>query len=499
MAVTNDYLVPRLNGLPYLDKPLVYFAAQAALMEILGPTELAARLPAYLFTLATAAVLFWFARRRMDEDRALVAVIAYLSMPLTLAFARTVIFDSALAFFITVAIVALHEAVEGRDKRWTLLAWVAIALGVLTKGPVAIVLPLFVAIPYALWRRAFVALWSMAGLIAFVALIAPWVWAVSRVVPGFLEYVVVTETAQRLTTDDLHRTGPPWFFLPYVVAGALPWSLAALASWRGLRSRQPLNVFALLWILVPLAFFSLSQSKQPQYILPLMPGVALLVGHIGPSVRLRPAAFVFGLFGVILLVGLVIPGLSGRMKPEIESPARTFALVLGVMTVACGLVAGIVKRRDAALISLSLPLVLMPITAYPTLTAIAERRSTRGFVADLRPHLAPGTEIIGVKAYTGSLGFYLRRTIVLTSDDASELTSNYLLRSYEKFSGPRGPLRPLSWFRANVEECCARRVYIVRTQAGELQAALESRGMKRIASDARHIAYGPWYGRASPQ
>jgi hypothetical protein len=110
------------------------------------------------------------------------------------------------------------------------------------------------------------------------------------------------------------------------------------------------------------------------------------------------------------------------------------------------------------------------------------------------PHLAPGTEVIGVRAYAGSLGFYLRRPIVLASDDASEFTSNYLLRRYEKFSGPAGPLRPLSWFRANVEQCCARRVYIVRHQAQELRAALEARGMTAIASDARHVAYGPWYG-----
>src|SRR5688572_23214487 len=222
MAATNDYLVPRLNTLPYLDKPVVYFAAEAVLMEMLGPTELAARLPAYLFTLATAAFLFWWARKRMDEERALVTVIAYLSMPLTIAFARTVIFDSALTFFIIVAIVAFYEAVERRDKRWTLIAWIAIALGVLTKGPVALVLPLFVAIPYAIWRKAFGAIWSIAGVVAFVALIAPWVWAVTRVVPEFLEYVVVTETAQRLATKELQRTGPPWYFLPYLIGGALP-------------------------------------------------------------------------------------------------------------------------------------------------------------------------------------------------------------------------------------------------------------------------------------
>jgi len=85
MAETNDYIVPHLDGLPYLDKPIVYFAAEAGAMEVLGPTELAARLPAYLFTLATAVIVFWFARKLWGVDEACVAAIAYLSMPLTIA------------------------------------------------------------------------------------------------------------------------------------------------------------------------------------------------------------------------------------------------------------------------------------------------------------------------------------------------------------------------------------------------------------------------------
>ena len=62
MAATNDYVMPRIDGMPYLDKPIVYFAAEAAAMEVLGPTEFAARLPAALFTLLTAVVVFWFAK-----------------------------------------------------------------------------------------------------------------------------------------------------------------------------------------------------------------------------------------------------------------------------------------------------------------------------------------------------------------------------------------------------------------------------------------------------
>src|SRR6185436_17072923 len=108
MAATNDYVMPRIDGMPYLDKPIVYFAAEAAAMEVLGPTETAARLPALLFTFATAALLFVFARKTWGETEGWIAAIVFLSMPLTAAFARTVIFDSALTFFIIAAIVAFY-------------------------------------------------------------------------------------------------------------------------------------------------------------------------------------------------------------------------------------------------------------------------------------------------------------------------------------------------------------------------------------------------------
>src|SRR6476661_651500 len=82
MALTNDYVMPRLDGLPYLDKPIVYFAAEAAAMEVLGPTEVAARLPAFVFTLLTALLVFLFAKKVWSEESAYIAAIAFLSMPL---------------------------------------------------------------------------------------------------------------------------------------------------------------------------------------------------------------------------------------------------------------------------------------------------------------------------------------------------------------------------------------------------------------------------------
>ena len=502
MAETNDYVMPRYNGLPYLDKPVVYFAAEAAVMEVLGPTEIAARLPAYLFTIATAALLFWFARRVWGGDTPYVAAIVFLAMPLTIAFARTVIFDSALMFFCTVALIAFYFAIEERNPRWSILAWAAMGLAMITKGPVTFVLVLFVVIPFGVVQASSLrlggpgqaggphhtvrVLFPVLGIVLFAAVIAPWLWGVTQVVPEFLHYVLVTETAARMATKELQRTGPPWYFLPYLIGGAVPWSLVAIFSWRSLKRRDLL--FVALWIAIPLIFFSISQSKRPQYILPLMPALALMVARIWDVARTRAAAVVLAIFGGMLLVAPVAFHRT-KMKPEVAAVADDTALFLGAAFALGGLVALFAKRREVILIALALPVLLMPLITNPLMNAIGERRSTRSFVARLRPHLQPGTQIIGAEAFTGSMAFYLRRPIVVVTEDASELTSNYLVRRYEKFTTePTSPLKPLPYFDRSLAATNPR-VYIVRNNDKRRRALLESRGWKAVATGAHHVAY----------
>lgn len=487
MAETNDYVMPRLNGLPYLDKPIVYFAAEAALMEVLGPTELAARLPAYLFTLATAAVLFWFARRIGVDPW--VTCIVFLTMPLVVAFARTVIFDSALMFFVVVALTAFYCAIEERNARWSLLAWASMGFAMITKGPVTFVLVLFVVIPYA-WRMKSVrAVFPILGIVLFFAVIAPWVWGVTRVVPEFLRYVLVTETAERMATKALQRTGPPWYFVPYLIGGALPWSIVAIFSWKSFRKRDHALLFLALWVVIPFLFFSISQSKRPQYIVPLMPAIALLVARIWEEAKTRVAGIVLAFFGAVLLVAPLFFHRT-KMKAEIAGVADETAIALGIAFAIGGLVALFVKRRDVVLIALTLPMIVLPAVSDSLLRAVAERRSTKSMVDELRPRLTPRTEIIGVEAYAGSMAFYLRRPIIVVTGDANELTSNYLVRRYAMFtSNPASPLKPLAYFERSLAST-EPRVYVLRVGDKKRRAVLESRGWRVIADGARHIVYG---------
>jgi 4-amino-4-deoxy-L-arabinose transferase-like glycosyltransferase len=482
MALTNDYVMPRLDALPYLDKPIVYFAAEAAAMELLGPTETAARLPAYLFTLATAAFVFWFARRLWTSSEAMIAAIATLATPLTVAFSRTVIFDSALAFFVTVAMGAFYLAIE-EGGRWNVLAWAAIGFGVITKGPVAIALPLLVAIPYAIWRKRASWIWSLEGLVVFLIVIAPWVWAISRAVPDFLNYVLVTETMQRLATKALKRTGPPWYFLPFLLFGALPWSVVVCSSFFDRRrptTNDPPRTFLYLWILIPLLFFSISQSKRPQYILPLMPAIALLTSRVWcESARGRRwAGAVMMAFGAALVAAPSIVHLRAEYGPA----ARSSAMILGALAILGGAMA-MLPWRFVALAGITIPIIAMPMVVNPVVNAIAVRRSAAGFVQQLR--LGNDTEVVGIEAYTGSMSFYLRRPVIVVTPDAEEFTSNYIIRHYSRFAGS-ATLKPPSWLASALE---GDRVFIVRVDDKAHRAQLEQRGLRLVADSARYVAY----------
>src|SRR5205814_831954 len=174
-------------------KPVVYFAAAAAAMEVLGPGETAARLPAFLATLATLGLLVWFARKHWGADAGWIAALALATMPMPLAYARAAIFDSTLSLCTTAAILCFSE-------ERPVLAWAAMGAGALTKGPVALLIPLAAVVPWALLtggslRRIF----DWRGIAAFAVVALPWFLAVPTRVRVFPQYVFVRATCRTLS------------------------------------------------------------------------------------------------------------------------------------------------------------------------------------------------------------------------------------------------------------------------------------------------------------
>lgn len=518
MAVSGDYVVPRLNGLPHLDKPALFHAAEAVAIRVFGASELAARLPALVSAWATVALTFWFARGLFGRGAGWIAGTACATAPLAVAMARTAIFDSTLSLFVVLALMSFYRAVESepRDekvipkqaismgRRWALLAWGAMALGVLTKGPVALVVPLLVATPYALWRRRSAVVWHLSGPLLHLFIVLPWALAVESRVPGFLRYALVTETWQRLTTDELHRGGPIWYFLPYLLAGCFPWivvvAAAGLERFRGVSARErPALVYLALWVIVPLLFFSLSHSKRPQYILPLVPALALWTAWVwsrpeGRAREVRAGAIGWLLCGSLLNVAaatLVSRKLGGNA--ELAAAARSAALALGAVMMVAGVLAWLASRRgDLALVALSLPLVVLPLVTAPLGAAVASSRSAKALAAALRPHVGPDTRIVGIETFSPSLTFYLGRPMHVSASSGQPLGSNYLLRSYAAMAKSGSTtLHESGWWYDRLMSCSQPLIFLLESRYREERRTLAAAGLRVLYEDRRLIAMGP--------
>ena len=499
--------LPQLNGLPYLDKPIVHFAAGALALRIFGTTEFAARLPSLVFTIGTLVLVAAFARRIAGPAAGWHAAILTAAAPLTLAYARTDIFDAALTCFATGAIVAfalgVAEAEDGRATGpWSLLGWGAVALGILTKGPIGLALPLLVALPWAAWRRRPGVVLDPAGMLLLLALVLPWVFAVSTAAPDFLRYVLFVETAQRMGSDVLGRTEPWWYFLPILAGAALPWTFVLLGALpdalRALRARRVDRwvVLGVLWILLPLLLFSISRSKRPQYMLPLVPPIAVLIAlwweRRGARAGIRLGGGLAAVLGAALL--LLAPHLTGWIatRPDVAIHIAPTARWLGALTGLAGVVALVCGPRSAwALPALVIPVAAIPFVAMPLMGAVGRDRSSRDVAGAIEPVLTAETEIVAIATYPLSLPFYLDRTLTLVTADGHELTSNYVVRHQRELRRrPGSTLRPPGWWEDALASCERPRVFIVPADSAAIRRRLET-VMPLRAVARKYAVYGP--------
>lgn len=518
MARSGDYVLPHLNGLPYLDKPATYFAAVAASLAVFGESERAARLPSLLFTLGTIALVWRLGRRLGAPGTGEIAAVALATMPLVLAFSRTVIFDSALAFLETLTLYAAWRGftAEREQRAWHALAWAAMGVGAITKGPVAIIVPLLIVTAFGFGAgrplRPFFSLRAWPWLLVTAL---PWFIAVSLRRPDFPAYAFVYESLQRVATRSAGRTGPLWYFVPVLLAGSFPWigpALAAAARAVRLRGghRGPDGwpaVFVAAWALVPLVFFSLSRSKLPGYYLPALPGVALaaamLLAHaLRDEGALRQAArsttvvavLMAGL-GVATLVLADVAFVQAPLSPQTRLRLPGVTLGLGAALALGGFVAFVGARRRAVWVmtaGLALPVPAAPLVAGPFLESLGRDRSSRDLATSIEA-AAPGARVVGVVAYPTSLRYYLDRPVLLSSGTAVELTSNYVASRVEEFRALVGsPLRPEAWWREALAACTEPTVFVARRgrpQVAEIAATLPL--ITAGGADAKFLAYGP--------
>jgi 4-amino-4-deoxy-L-arabinose transferase-like glycosyltransferase len=462
MEQSGAWLVPTYNGVDYLDKPAFYFKTVALSLSIFGNNETAARIPSVVFGLGLLIMVFGFCRKVHGTRCGLLAVIVVATMPLFLFNARTVIFDIALAFFVCGAVFAgyLAEATEGKARRnWYLLGAASAGFATLVKGPVGFLIPALVLLVFNRVegrRGAWLRILTPLNLVVLFAITLPWFIGLLHTHRDFLHYGLVEESFNRFTTAKKFRRSEPIYFYPMIVAAMfLPWSLllpeASVAACKERRVMNSADRLCLVWSVVVIVFFSLSQSKLPGYILSVTVACGILLARLfdlalaapeGRAARLvRRAGTAFAV--ACLFAAVAAAAGASRWPPFIRLlriPAAD-AEQIGRATVTVVLVLfgfgvfGLVARywRSIPLCFLCLAL-FPPVSVHAgagALEVVFAAKSGRRIASQLAA-LPPQTEVACLECFPNGLPFYLGHTATLISRDGRELTSNYILSTLEK-------------------------------------------------------------------
>jgi 4-amino-4-deoxy-L-arabinose transferase-like glycosyltransferase len=442
MVASGDWVTPRLNGVPYFEKPPLMYWVVAACEEALGPSEWSLRLAPAAFALGGILAAYGAARRLYGRDAGFWAAIVLGTSLLYLALGRLLILDMAVSVLMSATLFCFILGVRersGATRRWLFYGlYASAALATLTKGLMGFLVTGAVMflwlVLFGQWRRLR-PLYLPSGIALFLAIAAPWHLLVSSRNPGWAHFYFIYEHWERFTSAGHGRYQPFWFFIPIVLLGLFPWTGFLWGSFRdalaGGWSRRRENAeawFFATWAAFIFLFFSASQSKLIPYILPVFPPVAVLVGRwLAATLRspdafarmrggLRVFGFLCGLLAAALCVVVLRPGLLH--DPAQAAALRPYAFVLAAVLCIGGMRA-LVPRGGAqatqgrgAMIAMTTTLVFL-FGILSAATPVIQRPGTKDLAEIARALIRPGDRVYHYHAFFHDFTYYSGRTVGL--------------------------------------------------------------------------------------
>jgi 4-amino-4-deoxy-L-arabinose transferase len=445
MVASGDWVVPHYVGLRYFEKPVLGYWVNALSQLAFGESNFAVRFPSAICALATAVLVALQAlRARRERAVGLAAGVIYLSLLLVFLVGTTSVLDNLLALCTTAAMLAYRDAACAPHWRGRLLAHAAFGaccgVGFLTKGGVALAIPAVAIVPYMLWRRRWreMVIGGLGAAAVAALVVLPWALAIAEREPDFWRYFVWEEHIRRFASADAQHAQPVWFFVPVLIAGAMPWTFALRPALRRVWSRagaveREWVVYTLLWAVVPFLFFSVARGKLGTYVLPCCAPLAALLA-LGLTTDSRKPESVPAPRGAawsnvalpILLVAAVLSATLGSRAP-VFSPAEWMqpAAMVGALLAWAALAMRVVARPRAAALSTfaCMPLPLMLVLPFVHPVSGAAGMTPVPFVADNADAIARDAAVVsdGV-ALAGALAWTLRREDITLLDASGELT-----------------------------------------------------------------------------
>ncbi len=297
MIASGDWVVPRIDGVRYFEKPVLGYWVHAVSILLLGENNFAVRLPSGLAVGLTALLIFLLVHRvrKKDDEKeggaAVLATLIFMSCFAVFGIGNTAVLDSLLSLFLTGSIAAFFFATEQergsrKETYFLLLAGFSCGLAFLTKGFLAFVVPVLALVPYLAWQRRWRDILRMSWLPILTAVLVslPWAILIQMREPDYWNFFFWNEHVRRFLANNAQHKETAWYFVLVAPAMFFPWLLTAPAAIPGILSRMKGQDFrgrlmrlSVCWLVLPFLFFTSSSGKLLTYILPCFPPFAILM------------------------------------------------------------------------------------------------------------------------------------------------------------------------------------------------------------------------------
>ncbi|WP_239142498.1 lipid IV(A) 4-amino-4-deoxy-L-arabinosyltransferase [Pseudomonas sp. MIL9] len=338
MLLSGNWVSPHFMGIRYFEKPIAGYWMIAIGQAVFGDNLFGVRIASAVSTGLSVWLVYLISRRLWNDPRkSFACALFYMSFGLIAGQSGYANLDPQFTFWVNLSLVMLWFGIDSRTSRGRLGAWAllgfACGMGFMTKGFLAWLLPALIALPYTLWQRRFKEMLGYGSLAVLVAIIVclPWVLAIHHQEPDFWNFFFWNEHVRRFAADNAQHARPWWFYLPMMVVSSLPWAALLpttfIQAWKN--KRQPVFAFLLLWLLLPLAVFSMCSGKLPTYLMPCLLPLALLMGHAvtellaqarGRTIRIN------GWLNVVIATGALLALLYLQATREIYANTEMFNL-----------------------------------------------------------------------------------------------------------------------------------------------------------------------------
>jgi 4-amino-4-deoxy-L-arabinose transferase-like glycosyltransferase len=337
MFERGDFVSTYLNGVPRYDKPILIYWLQAASVALLGVNELAFRLPSALAATAWVFLVYGFVARLRDTRTGLVAAAMVATSLSITVIGKAAIADALLNMLLSASMFGAYIYLQDRDRRYLYATFAAVGLGFLTKGPVAILIPVAVTFFYCAVRRE-LRLWlktvfDLRGVTLLLAIALPWyVLQYLKEGEAFIQGFFLKHNVSRFSSPMEGHGGGVFYYVPVVLFGVMPYTTPVLKALGRFRAalRDDLTLYLLIWFVFVFAFFSLSGTKLPHYMNYGYTGVLILAALSVAELRSRfwallpPLVCLFALAGLPWIIQWALPRVEDAFYREGLSHAGAY-------------------------------------------------------------------------------------------------------------------------------------------------------------------------------